>query len=296
MRVPAFSKVARGESRRDRGPHLPHAARARDRVRGRLLRRRPRTRCTSRAADEAYLVGPGPAAESYLRVDRLLEAAVACRRGGRPPGLRVPGGERRRSPRGRERRARLDRPAPGGDRADGLEDGGTGRACSRRPGSDHPGHDRASRLPADEVVPARRGDRIPAPDQGRGRRRRQGDEGRRRRGGGGACLRVRAARGGEVLRRLVGLRRALPRGSAPRRGPGARRCARQRHPPRRARLHDPAPPPEARRGDAVAGGRRRAPRADRRRSPSTPPAPPAIARPGRSRDCSLRKATTSSWR
>ncbi|MGZ8650476.1 MAG: acetyl-CoA carboxylase biotin carboxylase subunit, partial [Solirubrobacteraceae bacterium] len=29
----------------------------------------------ARAADEAYLVGPGPAAESYLRVDRLLEAA-----------------------------------------------------------------------------------------------------------------------------------------------------------------------------------------------------------------------------
>src|SRR5436853_5007839 len=26
-------------------------------------------------ADEAYLIGPAPAAESYLRVDRLLEAA-----------------------------------------------------------------------------------------------------------------------------------------------------------------------------------------------------------------------------
>ena len=64
------------------------------------------------------------------------------------------------------------------------------------------------------------------------------------------------------------LRRALPRGSAPRRGAGARGRARQRHPPRRARLHDPAPPPEADRGDAVAGGRRgaaRADRADRRR-------------------------------
>src|SRR6187397_1231431 len=29
----------------------------------------------SRVADEAYLVGPGPAPESYLRIDRLLEAA-----------------------------------------------------------------------------------------------------------------------------------------------------------------------------------------------------------------------------
>ena len=33
---------------------------------------------------------------------------------------------------------------------------------------------------------------------------------------------------------------------------------RQRRPPRRARLHDPAPPPEARRGDAVARGDPRA--------------------------------------
>ena len=75
-------------------------------------------------------------------------------------------------------------------------------------------------------------------------------------GRGGAGLRVRPARGAVVLRRRVGLRRALPRGSAPRRGAGARRRPRERHPPRRARLHDPAPPPEARRGDAVARRRR----------------------------------------
>ena len=36
-----------------------------------------------------------------------------------------------------------------------------------------------------------------------------------------------------------------------------------RDPPGRARLHDPAPPPEARRGDAVPGGRCRSARADR---------------------------------
>ena len=66
-----------------------------------------------------------------------------------------------------------------------------------------------------------------------------------------------------VLRRRVGVRREVPRGSAPRRGAGARRRARQRHPPRRARLHDPAPPPEARRGDAVARRRPRAARPDR---------------------------------
>ena len=60
-----------------------------------------------------------------------------------------------------------------------------------------------------------------------------------------------------------GVRREIPRGPAPRRGAGSRRRARERDPPRRARLHDPAPPPEAGRGDAVARGRRHAPRADR---------------------------------
>ena len=108
---------------------------------------------------------------------------------------------------------------------------------------------------AEEVVALGERARLPAPDQGGGGRRRQGDEdgllGRR----GGAGVRVGRARRALVLRRRVGVRRALPRGPAARRGAGARRLVRQRHPPRRARLHDPAAPPEARRGDAVAGGR-----------------------------------------
>jgi acetyl/propionyl-CoA carboxylase alpha subunit len=53
-----------------------------------------------------------------------------------------------------------------------------------------------------------------------------------------------------ILERLV-------EGAAPRRGPGPVRRARQRRPPRRARLLDPAAPPEDPRGDAVAGRRRR---------------------------------------
>ena len=56
-----------------------------------------------------------------------------------------------------------------------------------------------------------------------------------------------------ILERLV-------EGAAPRRGPGPLRCRRSRRPPRRARLLDPAPAPEGPRGDAVAGGRARAPR------------------------------------
>src|SRR5919112_4686240 len=31
-----------------------------------------------RLADEAYLIGPAPSAESYLRIERIIEAARAC--------------------------------------------------------------------------------------------------------------------------------------------------------------------------------------------------------------------------
>ena len=93
--------------------------------------------------------------------------------------LRVPRRERRVRARGRGGRPRLDRPAAGGDRADGLEDArAPGDAGGGRP--DHPGHDRPGRLGGGGRR-ARRRDRLPAPDQGGGRRRRQGDEGRRAR-------------------------------------------------------------------------------------------------------------------
>ena len=35
-------------------------------------------RCTCGMADEAYLLGPAPSRESYLRIDRMLEAARAA--------------------------------------------------------------------------------------------------------------------------------------------------------------------------------------------------------------------------
>ena len=77
-----------------------------------------------RRADEAYLLGPAPAAESYLRADRIIEVALECGARGDPPRLRLPGRERgvRRAParpRGssssgrRRRRSRRWAPRPG---------------------------------------------------------------------------------------------------------------------------------------------------------------------------------------
>ena len=93
-------------------------------------------------------------------------------------------------------------------------------------------------------------------------------------------LGARAQRGEEVLRRRHRLPREGDPPAAPRRDPGARRSRRQHGPRLRARLLDPAPQPEGRRGDAVARPRRasssrrwaRSPCRARRRSATSPPA------------------------
>ena len=96
-----------------------------------------------RFADEAFALGGATSAESYLVVEKLLEAARALGRRGGSPGLRLPRRERRVRAGGRGGGARLDRPAAGRDRADGLEDArAPGDAGGRR--ADHPGHDRSA--------------------------------------------------------------------------------------------------------------------------------------------------------
>ena len=76
-----------------------------------------RTSLHVRMADEAAYVGPSPAAESYLRIDRILEAARRHGAEAIHPGLRFP--ERKRRFRGGVRGGghrlhRAVRPGPSG--------------------------------------------------------------------------------------------------------------------------------------------------------------------------------------
>jgi hypothetical protein len=72
-------------------------------------------------ADEAAYLGPSPSSESYLRIDKILDAAQPPRSRGDPSRLRLPERERRVRRGLRGRRHRLHRPPGGGDSQDGLE-------------------------------------------------------------------------------------------------------------------------------------------------------------------------------
>ena len=99
----------------------------------------------------------------------------------------------------------------------------------------------------------RRGRRLPVAGEGLERRWwRQRDARGPGRGGVGRRRPLRPRRGRAQLRRRHGVPRAPARRAPTHRDPGRRRHARPRRPSRRARVLDPAPAPEGRRGGAVA--------------------------------------------
>ena len=127
-------------------------------------------------------------------------------------------------------------------------------------------------------------------------------------GGGGKGMRIAAqrrrdarglppARSNEArvqLWRRPRLPREIHRGAAPHRDPGAGRRARQRRPSGRARMLDPAPPPEGHRGGAEPVPRRQDPRARWASRRWRWRARSATARPARSSSSSIASAISTS--
>ena len=209
-------------------------------------------------------------------------------------GLRLPVGERRLRARLRRGRPRLHRPLARGHRRHGQQ--GRGQAAHAR-------GRRAVRagLPGRRPVRRRAGargrpHRLSRHGQGRGRRRRTRHAPGCRKEGPGGGAGHRTTRGGERLR----LGRADPgegrERCPPRRDPGARRCARPCHAPRRARLLGATPPPESAGGGALARRRCRAARGAWGQPPSPPPRLSATATPARWSSCSVPTARSTSWR
>ena len=281
------------QPRRDRRAGHPGARRAGHRAASRSTRRPTATRCTSGAparrtcsarARPRSPTSPSTACwrRSSARAPRRCIPATASWPRTRPSR----GGWRRRaSPSSARRRPRSRRWAPRPARASSCRP----PACRSCPGPPRPWRRSRRRATAAAEIG------YPVAVKAAG-------------GGGGKGFRValdagalpdafdgRRARGREVLLRPDGVPGALPARPAPRRGAGAGRRARRRDPPRRARLLDPAPPPEADRGGAGAAGRRRAARAHRPHRHGRG-AGGGLPRRGHDRGPAGRRASTSSSR
>jgi hypothetical protein len=224
-----------------------------------------RTRAMWLLADEAVLHRPG-AQPRELPGGRQDHCRLqADRRAGGAPGLRLP--ERERGlcqARARTRASPSSAPSTtpcGHGRQDRVQEAG-----QRGQGQHHPRLQRRHRNGRAGGGDCQ-GHRLPGDDQGQRRRRRQGPARGLQRQGGLRRFHQLPQRGAQQLRRRPRVHREVRAGAAPHRDPGAGRQPRQRGVPERARVLDPAPPPEGDRGGAVSP------------SSATPPARPWASRP-----------------
>ena len=245
-------------------------------------------------ADEKVLLGPPPAAQSYLLIERIVEA---CRQTGAEavhPGYGFLSERAAFAQALDEAGIAFVGPPVGAIEAmgDKIESKRLARAAGV---STVPGTLDAIADP-DDGAAGRARHRLPGDGQGVGRRRRQGHAHRPRRPGAARRARARALRSALLVRRRSRVHREVRGRAAPHRDPGAGRPARQHRLPRRARMLDPEAPPEGDRGGAVTvPGRGDAPWPwASRRWPW--PGPSATTRPARSSSSSTATAISTSSR
>ena len=213
-----------------------------------------------RMADEAIRIGPAPSAESYLDIERIVEA---CRQSGAEavhPGY----GFLSENPAFARALAKagvifIGPPAEAiaamGDKIEFEKAGARRRGIERARSPRRRSRCRYRRRDRPRY-------RLSGHDQGFGRRRRQGYADRRERRRGSRRFSLGRERGEIELCRRPHLYREIHRRAAAHRDPGARRQPRQHRLSRRARVLDPAPPPEGHRGGAEPVSRPRNPRSD----------------------------------
>ena len=220
-------------------------------------------------ADEAYCVGPPKAADSYLKIDRVISAAEIGNVQAIHPGY----GFLAENPHFAEicRSCEIEFIGPTHEAMALVGDKNAARRLAKEVGVPTvPGSEGLVEGEAEAVSLAHQVGLSGADQGGGGRRRprhargpeRSGAEGRHPAGPG---------RGRGRLRQRRHLSGKIRRASPPRRGPGAGRQSRQRGPPLGARLHDAAAAPEADRGEPRAAARSEHPHGDVRRG--GPPGP-----------------------
>ena len=237
---------------RDRGARHPRVPRDGHLAGRRLLGGGPRGAARA-PRRRGFLLGPAPSAESYLRIDRIVEAALRSGAEADPSRLRLPRRERRFRARGRA--------TPGWPSSarspEAMELMGSKtsarRAAAARRRARRPGHHRAARIRRRGARDGR-ARRLPRHAQGRGRRRRQGHAPRRGRGGARVGLRHGALRGAP--------RPSATRRSTSRRPSSARATSRSRSSPTRTATSSTSASASAR----SSAGTRRSSRSARRRS------------------------------
>ena len=208
-----------------------------------------------RMADEAVHIGPPPVGQSYIVIDKILEAVQATGARGGASGLRVPVSERAEFAEALAAAGvAFIGPPAGAIRA--MGDKITSKKLAAEAGvSTVPGY-MGLIDDAGHAVTIARQIGYPVMIKASRRRRRQGHAHRLGRRRGARGVRAVAVGGGVELRRRPHLHREVRDPAAAHRDPGAGRQARDLPLPGRARVLDPAAEPEGDRGGAVAVPRR----------------------------------------